>query len=59
MKFNEVKKCVELLFAARKTPVVVGERGLGKTQMMREIAAEMGMKFINIDVNLLKEGSDH
>lgn len=56
MKFNEVKESVILAIAARKTPVVVGERGLGKTQMMREIAKIMNMKFINIDCNLLKEG---
>ena len=56
MKFNDVKKSVILVLAAGKTPVVVGERGIGKTQMMKEIAGTMGMKLINIDCNLLKEG---
>ena len=56
MKFNDVKRSVMLTLAAHKTPIVVGERGIGKTQMMKEIAATMDMKLINIDCNLLKEG---
>lgn len=56
MKFNDIKKAVMLTLAAGKTPVVVGERGIGKTQMMKDIALMMDMKLINIDCNLLKEG---
>ena len=56
MKFNDVKRSVMLTLAAHKTPIVVGERGIGKTQMMKEIAATMDMKLINIDCNFLKEG---
>ena len=56
MKFNDVKKSVMLTLAAGKTPIVVGERGIGKTQMMKDIANTMDMKLINIDCNLLKEG---
>ena len=56
MKFNDVKKAIMLLIAAKKTAIVVGERGIGKTQMMKDIAEAMDMKLINIDCNLLKEG---
>lgn len=56
MNFSEVSKSIMLTIAAGKTPVVVGDRGIGKTQMMREIAELLDMKMINIDCNLLKEG---
>lgn len=56
MNFTEVSKSIMLTIAAGKTPVVVGDRGIGKTQMMREIAELLDMKMINIDCNLLKEG---
>lgn len=56
MNFNDAKKSVMLTIAAGKTPLLIGERGLGKSSMMRDIARQLKMKYINIDVNLLKEG---
>lgn len=56
MNFGEVSRSIMLTIASGKTPVVVGDRGIGKTQMMRNIAKQLDMKLINIDCNLLKEG---
>lgn len=53
---RDVKKAVILTILSGRTPLVVGERGLGKTTMMKQIAEELGMFYINIDANLLKEG---
>lgn len=56
MNFTDVKKSVMLTIAAGKTPLVISERGNGKTSMMMDIARQLKMKYINIDCNLLKEG---
>lgn len=57
MNFADTKKAVMLTMVAGKTPLVVGERGIGKSSMMKDIARQLDMEYINIDVNLLKEGT--
>ena len=56
MNFQDVKKSIMLTLAAGKTPLVVGDRGIGKTQMMKEIADSLDMMMISIGCNTLKEG---
>lgn len=56
MSFENIKKSTELAITAGKTPVIVGERGIGKTAMMREISRDLEMLLVSIDCNLLKEG---
>lgn len=54
--FVDVEKSLVLAITAGKTPVIVGEKGIGKSAMMNEVADMLGMQLINIDCNLLKEG---
>ena len=56
MNFENTTKSIMLTIAAGKTPVIVGERGIGKTSMMRDIANKLNMKLVTIEGNLLKEG---
>ena len=37
-------------------PIIVGDRGIGKTALASTIAKDNGFQFFNIDGNLLKEG---
>ena len=56
-KFNDVKDCVKLTMLAGRVPAIVGVHGLGKSMMMKEVAADMGLDLITIESGLLKEGT--
>ena len=56
MNFIETLQSVELVLAAGEVPLLVGETGIGKTSLARELAHKNGWSLINIDGNLLKEG---
>lgn len=56
MNFIDTLKSVELVLSAGEVPLVVGESGIGKTDLAREIADEKKWSLIVIDGNLLKEG---
>lgn len=56
MNFTDTLKSVELVLATGEVPLLVGESGIGKTALAKDIAKENAWKLIVIDGNLLKEG---
>lgn len=56
MNYNDTLKSVELVIATGEVPLLVGESGIGKTALAKQLAAEHGWSLIVIDGNLLKEG---
>lgn len=56
MNFIDTLKSVELVLATGEVPLVVGESGIGKTALARQVAKENDWHLIVIDGNLLKEG---
>ncbi len=55
MNFTDTFKSVELVLKAGEVPLLVGETGIGKTCLARELAKN-DWSLVGIDGNLLKEG---
>lgn len=58
MNFTDTFKSVELVLKAGEVPLLVGETGIGKTSLARELAAKNDWSLVGIDGNLLKEGGN-
>ncbi|MEN6411684.1 MAG: ATP-binding protein [Veillonellales bacterium] len=56
MNFIDTLKSVDLVLATGEVPLIVGESGIGKTALVKELAKENNWSLIIIDGNLLKEG---
>jgi len=56
MNFIDTLKSVDLVLSTGEVPLIVGESGIGKTALAKEIARENNWSLIVIDGNLLKEG---
>lgn len=56
MNFTDTLKSVELVLETGEVPLIVGESGIGKTALAKEIANKNDFSLIVIDGNLLKEG---
>ncbi|MFL0245576.1 ATP-binding protein [Candidatus Clostridium stratigraminis] len=56
MNFIDTLKSVDLVLATGEVPLIVGESGIGKTALAKDIARENNWSLIVIDGNLLKEG---
>lgn len=56
MNFTDTRKSVELVLETGEVPLIVGESGIGKTALAKEIAKSNSWSLIVIDGNLLKEG---
>lgn len=56
MNFTDTKRSVELVLSTGEVPLIVGESGIGKTALAKEIAKENNWSLIIINGNLLKEG---
>ncbi|ADL53962.1 ATP-binding protein [Clostridium cellulovorans] len=56
MNFIDTLKSVDLVLATGEVPLIVGESGIGKTALAKEIAKKNNWSLIIIDGNLLKEG---
>lgn len=56
MNFTDTFKSVELVLAAHQVPLLVGETGIGKTALAKDIAQKHDWALVAIDGNLLKEG---
>lgn len=58
MKLNEVKTAIPLLAKAEIVPLLIGESGVGKTESVRQVAQELGYRFINIRLGQLADSGD-
>jgi MoxR-like ATPase len=56
MNYIDTLKSVELVIATGEVPLLVGESGIGKTALAKQLAAENDWSLVVIDGNLLKEG---
>lgn len=56
MNFIDTLKSVELVLATGEVPLIVGETGIGKTALAKELAKKNNWSLVVIDGNLLKEG---
>lgn len=56
MNYIDTLKSVDLVLATGEVPLIVGESGIGKTALAKELANENNWTLIVIDGNLLKEG---
>ncbi|EHQ90528.1 ATP-binding protein [Desulfosporosinus youngiae] len=56
MNFTDTLKSVDLVLSTGEVPLIVGESGIGKTALAREIAQANHWSLIVINGNLLKEG---
>lgn len=56
MNFIETLKSANLVLATGEVPLIVGESGIGKTALAKELAAQNNWHLVVIDGNLLKEG---
>ncbi|MGL4571669.1 MAG: AAA family ATPase [Clostridium sp.] len=56
MRYSDVLSAVELVVEANDVPLIIGESGIGKTALVRDVAKKNGYTLITIDANLLKEG---
>ncbi|MDF2634514.1 MAG: ATPase associated with various cellular 5 [Pelosinus sp.] len=56
MNFIDTLKSVDLVLVTGEVPLIVGETGIGKTALAKEIATINNWSLMVIDGNLLKEG---
>ncbi len=56
MNFIDTLKSVELIMATDEVPLLVGESGIGKTALAKQLATDRHWSLVVIDGNLLKEG---
>lgn len=56
MNFKDTLQSVELVVETNEVPLIVGESGIGKTALAKELAKKKGWSLVIIDGNLLKEG---
>ena len=56
MNYTDTLKSVHLILTTGEVPLIVGESGIGKTALAKEIALENNWSLIIINGNLLKEG---
>ncbi|SFD15726.1 ATP-binding protein [Clostridium uliginosum] len=56
MNYTETLSTVDLVINSKDVPLIIGESGIGKTSLVKEIAKNNGCYLITIDANLLKEG---
>lgn len=58
MKLNEFKKVLPTLAKAEIVPLIIGESGVGKTESVRQVANDLGYRFINIRLGQLSDAGD-
>lgn len=56
MNYTETLKTVDLVMNSNDVPLIIGESGIGKTSLVRDVAKNNDYLLVTIDANLLKEG---
>lgn len=56
MNYTETLKTVDLVMTSNEVPLIIGESGIGKTSLVKDLAKRNNYLLVTIDANLLKEG---
>ncbi len=56
MNFKDTLISAEIIIETGEVPLIVGESGIGKTSLAKELSKKRGWNLVIIDGNLLKEG---
>lgn len=56
MNFNDALLTIDLTIKTGEVPLIIGESGIGKTSLVKNLGKDKGYYVVNIDANLLKEG---
>ncbi|HHY28719.1 MAG TPA: ATP-binding protein [Desulfitobacterium dehalogenans] len=56
MNYTDTLKSVDLVLATGEVPLIIGESGIGKTALAKELAQKNQWSLVVINGNLLKEG---
>ena len=56
MKYSEILNTINLIIEVGDVPLIIGESGIGKTALVKDLAKINGYETVTIDANLLKEG---
>lgn len=56
LTYEQTLKCVLLTLNSERVPLIMGERGIGKTSLVWDVAEILNANLVTIDANLLKEG---
>lgn len=56
MNFNDALLTVKLTLESGAVPLLIGESGIGKTSLIKQLGTHENYYVVNIDANLLKEG---
>ncbi|AOR24503.1 AAA family ATPase [Clostridium taeniosporum] len=56
MNYTETLKTVDLVINSNDVPLIIGESGIGKTSLVKDVAKNNNYSLVTIDANLLKEG---
>lgn len=56
MNFKDTLTSAELVIVTKEVPLIIGESGIGKTALARELGRRNNWSLVVIDGNLLKEG---
>lgn len=56
MNYTDTLKSVDLVLATGEVPLIIGESGIGKTALAKELAQKNRWSLVVINGNLLKEG---
>lgn len=54
MKIAEIKVLVPVLLKHRVVPFLWGQQGMGKSQVVKQLAAELGVQLIHLDLSALE-----
>ncbi len=56
LTIKEAKEILKISLETKAVPVLVGDAGIGKTSIVKQVAKEIGAHLVVIEGNLLKEG---
>lgn len=58
MNISKIKEVLPVLFEAKITPLLIGHKGLGKTEVVRQFAKENGYDIVEIKLGNLQDPAD-
>ncbi|MGL5614664.1 MAG: AAA family ATPase, partial [Sarcina sp.] len=56
MNYRETLKAVQLVLDMAEVPLIIGDAGIGKTALVKDLSKNNNLELVTIDGNLLKEG---